>query len=97
MEGTNNPADLMTKYVPEATIKKYTAMLELEFKSGRAKGAANLHGMVPGKGRVGGDGWDARGCADHWKRHHATWRRCLFTPIVLPEDQIKLQCWTAGA
>ena len=42
-----NPADLMTQYLPEDTIRTYAVMLDLEFATGRAVAAAHLHAVGP--------------------------------------------------
>ena len=44
-EGSPNPAESMTKNLPEAAIQRHIAMLNLEFMSVRAKAAAQLHSL----------------------------------------------------
>ena len=85
VDGAINPADLMTKHLPEAVIKKHVRLLRLELAQGRAGNAAQLHALST-QGRKGrtGDTWDAVCKAGHWRRRHVTWRRCLFTPFRVP-------------
>ena len=51
--GEDNPADLMTKNVPIEKVLKFTGVVKLEYKAGRAEKAAKLHVVVRAAGRRG--------------------------------------------
>ena len=44
--------------------------------------------------RHGGDSWDCAGKYGRWKRHHITWRRCMFTPFKVPGALVTNIDWT---
>lgn len=83
-KGDLNPADLTTKHLSESDIKKYIAMLDQDFRGGRADEAAKLHSLRPRAVKLTGDSWDCTGAKRIWRRHRRTWRRCLFTPLKVP-------------
>ena len=43
--GKQNPADLFTKYLDQATSENHTNMQRYQFTNGRAEGAPKLHGI----------------------------------------------------
>ena len=43
VKGTYNPADLMTKHLPQDTVSEYMEKLGFEFGDGRSKAKAQLH------------------------------------------------------
>ena len=45
--GTDNPADMMTKYLGAPDIWKYVARLSMSKREGRAKAAAQLYDILP--------------------------------------------------
>ena len=93
--GEHNPADLMTKHLAAAGVKKNVALLKMTFVDGRAGKAAQLHSVDKGlrlwdavrdrfADQQGGDRWKHSGAAGIWQRAHLKPRRALFTPYKVP-------------
>ena len=87
--GEENPADLMTKHLVGPVIAKHLKCMNLTYTIGRAKKAAQLHGVSgapAGGGRKwpGGDYWSEKGESGRWVRVHRLPRRSLFTPMNVP-------------
>ena len=82
VQGTENPADLMTKGLSEKVVHKYLKLMAMDWVSGRAAAAAQLHYFnVAGRAYRSGDSWDGIGARGVLRRCHATWRRALFSPM----------------
>ena len=85
---------MMTKNLDVTQVEMYIKMIGLEYKSGRASAAAQLHAVCEKKSEVEHvyerksevehsnvrDNWDCRGQGGLWRRKHAQWRTELFTP-----------------
>ena len=54
VDGTENPADLMTKNLDAAKVQKFTSMLQQVFREGRSRESLQVQktGGIEGKGRV---------------------------------------------
>ena len=79
--GTDNPADLLTKYLPAAEIHRHMDHLDFSLHDDRADAAPKLAAMT-----IFNDG--SEGTHDHWihgeeevVRRHNRPRRELFTPL----------------
>ena len=48
--GTENPADLMTKYLSESDMAKYLGKMGLAWVAGRARSTSRLHSLSEGSG-----------------------------------------------
>lgn len=90
IKGEYNGSDLMTKHLTSAVQQGHVKRLNMEFRDGRAKVAAQLHAMdrVEPQGQFVktslGDKWDERGEKGQWVRRHSTPRSALFTPFRVP-------------
>ena len=88
--GEENCADLLTKHLATATQQKHVKDMNLEFREGRAKKAAQLHSMnrldPQGEFLDGGvcDKWSEKGESGRWVRFHRTPRTSMFTPYRIP-------------
>ena len=99
IDGTRNPADLMTKNLSRAEIMKNIEILGLIESEGRSAKAAQLHSVanciddVVGRDSDGcdGDTWTSRGEGGNWIRNHATPRLAMFTPFRVPRGPAKNQ------
>ena len=82
--GTKNPADLMTKSVPQIVVEKYCRDLGMTFESGRADSTPQTAMQVvdvSASPKVE-DWWSKRDRNnDGWTRGHAKPRRTMFTPM----------------
>ena len=95
VDGTKNPADLMTKILNLNVIERHMEVLDLHFREGRAGKAAKLHELSRAvrqeehKNKLSifsfendkADKWSNRGELQQWSREHSTARRALFTPF----------------
>ena len=102
--GEENPADLMTKHLGAAHVRKHIRIMRMDLTEGRATKAAQLHAVQEGRriwsamqdrftDKKGGDKWKTRGQAGVWHRTHNKPRRSLFTPYKVakgPDSRIKL-------
>ena len=81
VDGTSNPADLMTKNLPKDDIDKYMDMMGMEFRGGRAENAPEVYSMRQiSRGRKR-DFWEGG------KRIHLKARPRLFIPLdVISSD-----------
>jgi len=82
--GAENPADLLTKHLDEATMMKHLTKLSFELKQDRAATAPTLHMVREGAGGASEEGEPHE---DKWlvdgetaTKHHAKMRRTLFLP-----------------
>ena len=92
--GTDNPADMMTKYLSAPEIWKYVKRLSMTSREGRAQAAAQLHSaqladpdrpvIVYPNGEKDADLWESRGAGGVWRRRHKKQRLSLFTPFRVP-------------
>ena len=89
--GTAHIADLMTKHLCEKAVCKHIQSMDMDVASGRSQAAAQLHELRPSN--VAGDSCDHMGKKGCWRRHHITWRRSLFTPMMFFEVlQVQVAC-----
>ena len=74
---SENPADLLTKFLKAETVEKHIKYMYLEVTDKRAKSALKIQNI-----NFEGDQWklDAHG----WTRFHRKSRCCLFTPMKVP-------------
>jgi hypothetical protein len=83
--GVDNPADLLTKHLDEATMKKHLVSLGFELRKDRAASAPTLHLCREGaeeatsEDEPRNDEWISDGVVA--VRHHRRERRSLFTPL----------------
>ena len=90
VDGAVNIADLLTKHLATAVMAKHVKAMNLDYRDGRAKQAAQLHTVSKlgpqqefREGGVG-DRWDERGEDRRWVRVHKTPRTALFAPRGIP-------------
>ena len=98
VDGTDNPADLLTKHLNVAVIERHLKFLDIRFQEGRSQKAAKLHEVsraerqakfdtgknISGFNEKRSDRWNERGENQQWVRAHSTSRRALFTPYKIP-------------
>ena len=97
IEGSKNPADLMTKHLVRAEIVKNLDIMGLVEATGRSENAAKLHSVCSvmselvenHEGVHDPDFWESRGENRAWVRRHATPRLSLFTPYRVPRGPPK--------
>ena len=97
VDGTRNPADLMTKNLARSEIIKNLRIIGLVELEGRSERAAQLHSIkrsideLVESGNAGHDpdSWEARGEQGVWIRRHSTPRLSLFTPFRVPRGPPK--------
>ena len=86
VDGSLNCADLLTKHLVANVQQRHVAMMQLEFRDGRAQMAAQLHSITQlqpqGEFTEGGtaDRWSTKGEQGIWVRQHRAPRTTLFTP-----------------
>ena len=83
--GEDNPADMMTKSLPQERSRRLLEMMQIWFVEGRSSIAVKLQSLeldplnlTTNAGE--GDKWVCSGIGGTWIRAHHTWRRALFTP-----------------
>ena len=90
VDGTSNCADLLTKHLTAQVQEKHVEMMQLEFRTGRAEIAAQLHALdrlhPQGEFHEAGasDKWAERGENGMWIRVHKVPRVSLFCPKGIP-------------
>ena len=90
VDGTANCADLLTKHLTTQVQGRHVEMMQLEFRTGRAEIAAQLHALdrLRPQGEFheagAGDRWAERGENGMWIRIHKVPRVSLFCPKGIP-------------
>ena len=98
VDGTDNPADLLTKHLNVAVIERHLKFLDIRFQEGRSQKAAKLHEVsraerqakfdegknVSSFSEKRSDRWNERGENQQCVRSHSTSRRAFFTPFKIP-------------
>ena len=75
VDGRENQADFGTKNLSSDKIEYFVKMMNMAYRVGRAKAAAQLHALEK---RL--DSWDSRGSNGRWVRNHRAWRKTMLTP-----------------
>ena len=90
VKGSESGADLLTKHLVSNIIAGHVNRMNLEFRSGRAEIAVQLH-MIQRHHPQGefvenscADKWIEQGQQGMWVRKHRTPRVALFTPFRVP-------------